>query len=679
MALNWLLRPGTENGTPRRVLALYVAAIVGPALVLLFLGVQAVQRQRQAIDQLARANRQLQERRVAAALESRLIEDAERCLRDASAVVQQPIDWTDLPRSRDLRVALESVAQRHPLAKAIFLIEDGIVRIPRTEHVLPPIAGPLAATTDRSLTNLLEQAEGAERAGQTAKALHLYSRLAENATEPATKALALSRMAYSFERIGQAGKATDLHRRVVDEFQEAYDSVGRPYALTSAVELARLAERGHNRAPDALLAVQQDLARGRWELDPDAAEYFAAELSVPGSAVATAPYLELTTIARALRGRFRPVVDASTRTPQRVTLHGGADRHDIYYMAFGRQSGSLATIGLVVNARSVREHIGPRVALDLGVASDQVTIQASSGRGTDLGSALPGTEVVLASTATPLGDSPTGDVLVFGGAVLLVLSVLLLGVVLLLRDVARDAATSQLQADLVGGVSHELKTPLTAIRMYGETLAARPDAPPETRQTFYDVIIQESDRLTRLVDRALDFSRIRTTGADYVLVPIPLLRTVQSVITQYRPFLNQQDFTFEFDASGTNLDAVTVRGDREALTRALVNLLDNAVKYSEDDRWIRLSVKVEGAEARVAVQDRGIGMPIEDQARIFNRFSRGNNRAGRGGYGLGLYLVRHVMAAHAGRVEVSSEVGRGSCFTLVLPVLESGSDRQSQP
>jgi signal transduction histidine kinase len=679
MDRHWSLRPGTERGTPRRILALYVAAIVGPALILLVLGIQAVQRQRHAIEQLARANRQLLERTVAAAIESRLVSDAELCLREASAVVAEPTDWTDLSRTRDLRLAFQAVAEHHAIAKALFLIEDGIVRVPKTQVTLPPIAGRLAMTPDHTLSGLLDRAEAVERAGRPDAALQLYSRLAANAKEPSTAALAFSRMAHCFEELGQAEKAAALHRRLIDEFQDAYDSAGRPYALIAAVQWNRLSRRNQKEVPDILRAVQRDLATGRWDLDADAADYFAAELSVPGPAVSPAPYIELMTIVRALRGRFQPVVDGATRAPQRVTLHGEVGRYEIYYTASRAKSGALDAIGLVVDARKVKEVIVPAVAIQTGVEPGRVTLQAASGGGIELSSALPGTEVVLAEAASPRGASDTTDIVVFGGTVIFVLSVLLLGVVLLLRDVSRDAATSRLQADLVGGVSHELKTPLTAIRMYGETLAARPDAPPETRLAFYDVIMQESDRLTRLVDRALDFSRIRRTGIDYVLEPVPLLGLVRSIADHYRPFLDQQNFLFEFESSGPDIERVTVNGDREALTRAVVNLLDNAVKYSEDDRWIRLSVTADGGEVCVRVQDRGIGMPIEDHDRIFQRFSRGNNGTGRGGYGLGLYLVRHVMTAHAGRVEVSSEAGRGSSFTLVLPVLEPGDGLQSQP
>jgi signal transduction histidine kinase len=652
------------------MLALYITAILGPALVLLYLGIQAVQRQREAIDQLAQANRQLQERTLAAALELRLIAEAGLCLRDAAAVLgkpEWPVDWSEPGRARDLRVAFEGIARRHGLAKAAFFMEDGVVRVPRTQLALPlGLTERLADTTDQALAGVFEDAAALERSGRLRDALRLYTSLHARATHPAAAAGASVRIARTYERMGQLRRAADIHRRVMEEYADVYDASGRPHGLVAAVEWQRLSGRHSDIGPAAAWRnVRQAFASGRWELDPDAADYFAAELSVPGPDVAAAPYLDLMPIARLLTGTFQPVVGLDTGTPQRVSLAAPASG-DIFYLAQRTPAGIVTAVGFVVDIAHVRERLLRQAAQDAGLAPDDVRLEDAGARGTRLRETLPRTAAVL--VARPDAAAQRGDLLIFAGTVGVVVMVLLLGVVLLLRDVRRDAATSRLRSDLVGGVSHELKTPLTAIRMYGETLAARPDAPEDVRRTFYEVIVQESDRLTRLVDRVLDFSRLVSSPHQYDLAAVRLLPLLEAVVSQYEPFLRQQGFAFEFLAPPHAQD-IEIQADREAVARALVNLMDNAVKYSEDDRWIRVSLTVDALEARVTVEDHGVGICPGDRQRIFERFSRGSSSVGRGGYGLGLYLVRHVMQAHGGRIEVTSGVPAGSQFALVFPIV----------
>jgi signal transduction histidine kinase len=240
--------------------------------------------------------------------------------------------------------------------------------------------------------------------------------------------------------------------------------------------------------------------------------------------------------------------------------------------------------------------------------------------------------------------------------------------ILLWRDVQRDAAVAALRADFVSAVTHELKTPLTAIRMYVETLRDRAELPAVTRSEYLDTILSESERLTRLLDNVLDLARLEQGHRTYVMRPVDLGTVVADAVRSLEHAMRQQGFTVDVQLATA---PAWVSADPDAMKQAILNLLANAMKYSPTDRRIAISVGVKHREAHVGIADHGVGIPSTEHARIFEKFYRvaSTAEAGTTGAGLGLTIVRHVMDAHHGRVTVASESGNGSVFTLILPVI----------
>lgn len=238
---------------------------------------------------------------------------------------------------------------------------------------------------------------------------------------------------------------------------------------------------------------------------------------------------------------------------------------------------------------------------------------------------------------------------------------------LLWRDVRRDFAISNLRSQFVSSVSHELKTPITAIRMFAEMLRMRPGSDPELRQEYLDTIVNESERLSRLVDNVLDFSKIEQGRRLYRLQPTSLDDVIDSAVRAVRYPLQQAGFELRVT---NDVPLPVVNADADALQQAVLNLLTNAMKYSTTQKQIDLEVKRSGETIVIAVRDYGIGIPSEYRARIFERFYRvptpENQRVP--GAGLGLTLVAHIAEAHGGEVEVESEPGAGSLFSLHLPM-----------
>jgi signal transduction histidine kinase len=226
---------------------------------------------------------------------------------------------------------------------------------------------------------------------------------------------------------------------------------------------------------------------------------------------------------------------------------------------------------------------------------------------------------------------------------------------------------AQLKADFVASVSHDLKTPLSLIRMFAETLELGRVPEAERRREYYQVIVRESERLSRLIDNVLDFSRIERGRRRYDIVPTAVGPVVQEAVDAFGHVLAQNGFTVE-----TTLppDLPDVPMDGDAITQALANLIDNAIKFSGPRKVLRVAAEAGAGRLAITVADEGIGIPREEHARIFDKFYRvgRSDTQGRRGSGVGLALVRHIVRAHGGDVSVASEPGRGSRFTLWLPL-----------
>ncbi|MBI1734648.1 MAG: HAMP domain-containing histidine kinase, partial [Candidatus Rokubacteria bacterium] len=282
--------------------------------------------------------------------------------------------------------------------------------------------------------------------------------------------------------------------------------------------------------------------------------------------------------------------------------------------------------------------------------------------------AFPGWRVALYQ---PPGGTPRASVrrqvMLFTTAFGLLLVMIAAGVVATWRLVRRETEMARLKADFVANVSHDLKTPLSVIRMFAETLELGRVRDAAARQEYYRVITQESERLSRLIENVLDFSRIEGGRRTYVRQPTAVEPLVRETLEAFSYPLAQQGFKVDV-AVAPDLPDMAV--DREAIGQALGNLIDNAVKYAGERRAIRVEARAEDGRLAISVADDGIGIPPEEQARIFEKFYRvgRSETQGRRGSGVGLALVRHIVEAHGGDVTVDSRAGAGSRFTIRLPM-----------
>ena len=267
----------------------------------------------------------------------------------------------------------------------------------------------------------------------------------------------------------------------------------------------------------------------------------------------------------------------------------------------------------------------------------------------------------------------TSTLLLFG-----LLVVASIGAVWLWRSVTRESELLALKVDLVSRVSHELKTPLALISLYGETLGLKRARDEEQAAQFGGIIAREAGRLTTMIQRILDFSRQEAGTLQYELSPTDLGEALSEVANNYTAHLDNKGARLETDLPSD----VIANVDKAALGGVVINLLENAIKYAreaEPDLNLRIELSCKDQEALIDVLDRGRGVPDDQRERVFDSFYRASNSGEVRGAGLGLSLVQHFAEAHHGSVSILPRPGGGSIVRLSLPLYRPSPSNTAEP
>jgi two-component system, OmpR family, phosphate regulon sensor histidine kinase PhoR len=246
--------------------------------------------------------------------------------------------------------------------------------------------------------------------------------------------------------------------------------------------------------------------------------------------------------------------------------------------------------------------------------------------------------------------------------------ILLFGAWLIYRNVSKQVELSQLKSDFVSGVSHEIRTPLALITMYIETLEMGRVNNVQKIKEYYSIILNETTRLSGIVNRILSFSQIESNKRKYFLSETDINEIVDNAGCNFRYSMENRGFRYSFYPAKL---LPVIRVDKEAITDAFVNLIDNAMKYSTDIKEIAVRTGTDDKYVFVEVEDQGIGISEKNQKHIFEKFYRvtETNLANKvKGSGLGLAIVKHIMDAHGGKINVRSVPGSGSLFRLSFPI-----------
>ncbi|MBK5292528.1 MAG: hypothetical protein JJE04_12740 [Acidobacteriia bacterium] len=645
MTLHALFRP------PRNLLGLFLLIALVPSTLLIAFGWRLL-RQDGAL-----ALRQVQERREQAAdlitsgLEQSLAA-SEQSLRDAAS--------------------LQTLAKAEDAVTVIFT--------PGRIEALPPgrlLYYPVGAPGEEAPAQLFAPGEDAEFRGRdAAKAAALFRHLAARNSGPAVRAGALVRLARNLRKSGQFDAA-------LGAYAQAAGIRGAAVSAVPADLLARWARCAlltqMNR--DAELRQEAstlgfDLLHGRWQLDRATYEFHMQEVRrwLGGSPALAAPAdaMALAAAVAWLWNKWQSMPAQERRsTGRQSTSSGGAPITVVWEGNSSRLAALVAGQAYVERQwmgklAPLLKHQHVRVMLRDPAARFAGGAQTRRPAGE---TGLPWTVAVESTdTGSELARLAGRRTLWLTGLALLA-ALVIAGTYLIAHAVTRELAVARLQSDFVAAVSHEFRTPLTSLRQLTEILTDGRIASEDRRRTYYQALSRQTGRLHRLVESLLDFGRMEAGASPYRLEPLDASAFIRSVVDEFETEAAGRGYHVELHLNGA---AATIACDREALTSALWNLLDNAVKYSLECRTVWVDVKRSDQRLAIRVRDRGLGIPREEQKEIFRKFVRGASAKAENikGTGIGLAMVHHIVKAHGGEVCLRSAPGAGSTFTVLLPVVE---------
>jgi signal transduction histidine kinase len=259
---------------------------------------------------------------------------------------------------------------------------------------------------------------------------------------------------------------------------------------------------------------------------------------------------------------------------------------------------------------------------------------------------------------------------------ILIALLMILGLVFVMYSLNTELRLNKLKSDFISNVSHELKSPLTSIRMMTEMLHHNRVQTEERKSAYYSAMLEESEHLSHLIDNILDFSRMENDRKKYHFTDLDLDELLVKFLESTRERIKEQGFDIRYDSP----DKVPlIRGDRDAILQVFYNLIDNAIKFSGTSKVIDLTLSPRDNEIVFCVKDYGIGISAKDQEKIFDRFFRGDEpqRSGIRGSGIGLTIVKQIVEAHGGTIAVESEVGKGSKVSVTIPLREVSSPQST--
>jgi signal transduction histidine kinase len=643
------MKPNRTWSSGARALAVrLLAVVVPPAVMLVWLGLQLLQQDRSLLAQRE------SERRASA------LQSAVHALEASLATVERQVAAGPLPAG---------------WVRLTFRVDD-VVAEPSTALAWLPAPRRMPADDAARFAAI----ELREFRGEDDEALSTYNSMARD-EDPVVRAGGLLRAARVLRKQRRWDGALQAYAGLAET--ETVSIAGAPADLQARRAACEVLEE--SRQLDGLSReathLRADLVAGKWALDEPAWERAVADIERWLGRIEIGEERPL--VSRAVdalwKERSRGTWPSNATSGRRLVAVGTA-AVTVLWRSQGADTAVLALPPSALRAWSVaamapEARAGDRLAI-LGpdghlLAGDSSPTQDDVLKATAAVTGLPWT-IALA----PLPASPfAGDLAARRRLLSLGLAAILMflggGSYLLWRVITRELAVVRQQHDFVSAVSHEFRTPLTSLRHVTELLQESDDVPAVRRREFYDALGRNTERLHRLVESLLDFSRMESGKKPYDLQPVDAADLARDIVADFQRDASSRGVTVHVDIEHSV--ATPIRGDRAALGNAVWNLLDNAVKYSPHSHDVHVSVvRRATGDVAIAVRDEGLGIPAHEQKDVFRRFVRGEQAARRGikGTGLGLAIVSHIVSAHGGSVELESKEGAGSTFSLVLPALQ---------
>lgn len=693
---------GKDRILRRRVIAVFLCAIMLPSLILAYMGLRYIKQEQQRQEQL-----------LLQGLKSTLAGFA----RETEALIHQ-----NLLQEFDLLIGGTSIfnsispakinhfLSENPLLEEVFVLDkNGILLFPRSFRIQkePEQNLPSLSTAAREW---LISGEESEVLGKYVDAISNYTLGSNNCQYQQEKLAFLIRIARCHLKAGDLAEATYTYRKVLTDDKDRFYGEGVPYQFIATLQLTKIFDE--MRQPDEafnvvvrlyekmisdfqkfdkqqfmyyLTMVHEELARHVQQAGSEAPELLDSLLHIEES------FLMEPARSDFIKDNIIPSVEIVLRTKPdpdilRYTLIDNFTDSTIHiaFMASGFQAEGTRIIGARLSYTHLlalaKESAG---GFDIGenlqvafipvsgasflagepartfIAEEPLHLLAGTLEGSKLG--------IVGIEGMSIKDFTSRGVILYYSLILTIILVIALGVTFIFHDISREQELTRMKAEFISNVTHEIKTPIATICSLAENVNEGWITSSEKQHDYFRLIASEGEKLGHLVENTLDFSRIESGTKRINIEMSSIQEVIEKTLERFRIMTEGQEIEISADIDD-NIPPVSI--DKTAMEQALLNLLDNALKYSPGEKLIRLYAKVEKDYLNIAVSDMGMGIDKKDRSRIFDKFYRSDSGSGRNiaGSGIGLTLVKEIVESHNGIIMVESEQNKGSTFTIRIPV-----------
>lgn len=528
--------------------------------------------------------------------------------------------------------------------------------------------------------------------GNYPAALSYYQRALSRASGKRDSAKALNAMARLHFKTGKLDEAATIYHRLITEFGSTRDAYGLPYAYYSLPQLIKMSDENNSSLVRKSVGFMlKELEDGELPLN------FSSEILLheimewmdSDHSEIYNDHLDLSTQVNKINNRIKFLKNFNNTLKDFVSEDNKAFRPRIageYYVivppitteeemviiAYETSAEHFAgfllwTDSLAIHAADIKTPYNYSFLYDIRILDNIDTLRAGdalSGRA-QLNTSLTNKSVVVRLEDKKLLEKDIRRTSwIYGIAITLLLGGMLLGVILISRDISREKRLARMRSEFVSNVTHELKTPLTSIYMFAESMLLGRIKTKSDQKEYLGIILKETERLKRLINNILNFSKKETGKLVYNFIDVNLSDLLRSALHEQDYWIREKQFQLHTSIE----DNIITHADPDALKQAVLNLLSNAIKYSHQTKIITVKLYKKGSSIYIEVIDKGIGIPKDKLQRIFDKFYRieDDDAAENTGTGLGLTVVNEILDAHNAKIEVDSEPGRGTKFTIIL-------------
>jgi signal transduction histidine kinase len=701
--------------THKKIIFIFLLAIFIPSLIAAYLSLSTFPKRREAVKNLLESNLWISAESALRSVEGALLEYEQKALKSENFIRLIQSEKAERANSGSF------VFSEDRAGKSFLLDSDLKIVFPETESEDTPGIQFEKEIQNSRFGQLFKRAENFEFSQKN------YAQAAELYKESTLYSPSYQHRAVAFEGLGRCllsskkyDEANNVYNDLSDNYGQLLNRAGHPYGIVAVFQLFEITREKNQEENglEILVSLYKQIREGMWTIRRPEYDFYISEIeSILDDRLSGAQLPDIQRAYAELRDKQSPYLQALLFTDflernvvpgikEKLSLSGAnnevaPERFPVtaedslclvsYAILPDFQSAQTFYGGFYWDLSYLKNHLISRIVEDISKDSgldfrliDNVEQNITSGE--EKTSAVESMDLTFRTFPLPwkllvthpgiesIEKTARREIFFYGVLLTVIVALMLLGAVLIARDISRESETNRLKTEFVNNISHELKTPLTLIRLYGETLQRKGNLTNGEKEECYQIITKESERLSHLINNVLDFSRIDMGRKEFDLKKGYLQDVIHDTLESYSYHLEKKGFSIYSDIAG---DLPEMNFDGEAIASVLVNLLSNAMKFSQDKKEVTVKLFRDNGNAILQVADKGIGIPRDEISKIFRRFYRSENKivSDTRGSGLGLTLVNHIVEAHGGTIDVESEIGKGSRFTVRLPMADIEKDQ----